>query len=164
MPDLFLKGIARIAYKARNFATGKTVTAYIWSPSLNKSPLLTFSEVESGLYYLNYDFTEEGVYFAIFYEDGEATTMGAFRVIDLPTAFRTSVVSPSDPSNSVGKLLLDTKGLVAQIYKIETGRWRIAGNQLILYDEDGVTPMYVFDLKDKTGLPTEESPYERSPT
>jgi len=47
--------------------------------------------------------------------------------------------------------------------KIETGRWQIANNQLILYDTDGVTVLRKFDLLDKKGVPTEKDVYERVP-
>lgn len=47
--------------------------------------------------------------------------------------------------------------------KIETNRWKIMGNQFIIYDDDGVTPIYVFNLKNKQGQPTEDQPYERVP-
>ena len=32
------------------------------------------------------------------------------------------------------------------VRKIETGRWKIQGTQLIIYDEDGVTPLKTFNL------------------
>ena len=62
-----------------------TVTAYIWNPSLVKSDLQTFTEVELGLYYLDYNFTVSGTYFGIFYEDDVAKTSGVFRVSPLST-------------------------------------------------------------------------------
>ena len=47
--------------------------------------------------------------------------------------------------------------------KIETNRWKITSNQFIVYDDDGITPIYTFNLKDKQGRPTESQPYERVP-
>lgn len=47
------------------------------------------------------------------------------------------------------------------IYKIATGRWKIINYQLIFYDEDNATPIWTFDLKDSSGLPTETDPAER---
>lgn len=49
------------------------------------------------------------------------------------------------------------------IKKIETGRWKMVGNQIIFYDSDGTTPLYTFDLKDENGDPTMENPLERTP-
>lgn len=52
---------------------------------------------------------------------------------------------------------------VTTIKNIETGRWKVTGNQLILYDTDGTTPLYTFDLKDSAGNATESNPFERTP-
>lgn len=52
---------------------------------------------------------------------------------------------------------------VTIIKTIETKRWKIINNQLILYDTDNTTPLYTFDLKDSAGDPTETNPYERMP-
>jgi len=81
MSTLFCEtGTNRLVYKAENFGTGITVTAYIWNPSLTKSAEQTFTEVEEGLYYLDYNFTVVGTYFGKFYEDGTAKTTGVFRI------------------------------------------------------------------------------------
>lgn len=142
MPELFKKGTERLVYKAKKFATGKTVTAHIWDPSFSKSPLLTLSELEKGLYYLDYNFTSEGTYIGLFYENGKESAMGVFRVeASLPII----------------------KHDVKRVMKIEQGRWKIKNYQLTIYDTDGTSPLVVFDLKDKLGKPTEEAPYERDP-
>ncbi len=51
----------------------------------------------------------------------------------------------------------------ALISKIERGRWKIENNQMIFYDEDGETPLLVFNLKDQDGQPTMDRVYERVP-
>jgi len=86
-----LYGIAthRLIYKAEAFGTGKTVTAYIWSPALVQSALQTFTEVAEGFYYLDYAFAAAGSYFGKFYEDGVAKTSGVFRVVTETTAIKT---------------------------------------------------------------------------
>ena len=58
MTVLYTTGANRIVYKAESFGASKTVTAYFWNPSLEKSSLQTFTEIELGLYYLDYDFEE----------------------------------------------------------------------------------------------------------
>ncbi|MBA7476039.1 hypothetical protein ES707_11414 [subsurface metagenome] len=83
MAELHKTGMNRIAYKTRLFATGKTVTAYLWSPTLEKSALQTFTEIELGLYYLDYDFSRVGPWIVSFYEDGVAVTFGVYRVIEI---------------------------------------------------------------------------------
>ncbi|MBN2256689.1 MAG: hypothetical protein JW704_02545 [Anaerolineaceae bacterium] len=49
------------------------------------------------------------------------------------------------------------------VRKVETGRWKIDNNQMTFYDDDEVTPLLVFDLKDDAGLPSEERVFERVP-
>lgn len=60
---------------------------------------------------------------------------------------------------TVATLQLD----VTKLVKVEEGRWRIVNNQLIIYDSDGVTPLYTFDLFDKDGNPTQKDVTERVP-
>jgi len=86
MAELYTTGVNRIAYKSENFGTGKTVTAYFWNPSLIKSDLQTFTEIELGLYYLDYDFVNAGTYIGLFHEDGIAKTFGVFRVTELASS------------------------------------------------------------------------------
>jgi hypothetical protein len=74
-------GTHRLIYKAVEFATGLTVTAYIWNNALTKSALQTFTEVSDGLYYLDYNFVAEETYFGKFYEGGAAATSGSFRIV-----------------------------------------------------------------------------------
>lgn len=83
MAELYTTGTNRVIYKAEGFGTGKTVTAYIWNPSLVKSPQQVFTEIELGLYYLDYNFASLGAYVGLFYENGVAKTAGIFRVTEL---------------------------------------------------------------------------------
>jgi len=83
MPTYYGIATHRIIYKAANFATGKTVTAYIWNPSLVKSAEQSLTEVSDGLYYLDYAFPAAGTYFGKFYENGVAIIADAFRITTL---------------------------------------------------------------------------------
>jgi len=83
--ELYNVGVNRISYRARGFAVGKTVTGYMWAPSLVKSSLLTFTEIGEGLYYLDFDFSAEGTYTGKFFENGVAMITGVFRVSDIVT-------------------------------------------------------------------------------
>jgi len=82
-------GTHRIIYKAGSFATGVTVTAYIWSPTLVISALQTFTEVSVGLYYLDYNFAATGVHFGKFYEGGTATVVGTYNISDEVESIKT---------------------------------------------------------------------------
>ena len=88
MPELLRTGVERIAYKAKGFATGKTVTAYIWSPTLVKSLEQALTELEDGIYYLDYNFSTEGSHIGIFYEDGVPQTFTTFRVTDIESMIK----------------------------------------------------------------------------
>jgi len=80
MATLFGTDTHRLIYKALNFVTGLTVTAYIWNAALVQSALQTFTEVSDGLYYLDYNFAAAGTSFGKFYEGGVATISGTFRI------------------------------------------------------------------------------------
>ena len=47
--------------------------------------------------------------------------------------------------------------------KALTGKWEITGNQLIMYDTDGTTPLYTFDLKNAGGTPASVRIFSREP-
>jgi len=49
------------------------------------------------------------------------------------------------------------------IRKINEGRWKITSNQLIIYDDGGVTVLRTFNLLTKGGVPTEKDVAERVP-
>jgi len=50
---------------------------------------------------------------------------------------------------------------VGKILQIEKGNWKIHGNQMIFYSDDGSTELYKFNLKDKAGTPTEVDVFSR---
>lgn len=60
-------------------------------------------------------------------------------------------------------VLGSSAALIKGLVKHAQNRWKIDNNQLTIYDDDATTPLYVFDLKDASGNPTETSPYERVP-
>lgn len=45
--------------------------------------------------------------------------------------------------------------------KILSGRWKIVNNQMIFYDDDGVTPLLTFDLYNSAGTPSMINVFER---
>ncbi|RLG47589.1 MAG: hypothetical protein DRN90_04760 [Thermoproteota archaeon] len=59
--------------------------------------------------------------------------------------------------------IVDIYDRLVKACKIQTNRWKIENNQLIIYDDDGVTPLIKFDLKDKLGNPAEVNVFERVP-
>ncbi len=97
------------------------------------------TEVGSGFY--KYDFTtyDEDINYVI-RADGTNTLTGSDRY-----------VYNSNETAGVGKIL-----------QIEKGNWAIVGTQMIFYASDGTTPIYTFDLKDKSDIPTDTNVFERA--
>jgi len=140
MPTLYEAGTHRLIYKAQNFGTGKTVTAYIWNPSLTKSALQTLTEVSDGLYYLDYDFTPVGTYFGKFYEGGTATTMGTFRV----TASLDTAIPASPTAGSINEYVRNLKWAhTNKMLLIFSGANE--GNVTIYKDDDSTAAFQIVD-------------------
>lgn len=74
-----------------------------------------------------------------------------------------AVVASTAADAATSAAAADAKALI--IRKIQTNRWKVdAGlKQFIVYDDDGVTPLYVFDIYDDTGVATSTRIYERVP-
>jgi len=73
-----------------------------------------------------------------------------------------------DSASFVGTEDLDIRDIAKQadlafVKQIEQGRWRIVNEQMIFYEEDGVTPKLTFDLKDINGIPSNVNIFERRP-
>lgn len=59
---------------------------------------------------------------------------------------------------------LDTTQIdLAYVKQKESGRWKIASNQLTYYDDDGTTVLRRFNLFNRDGVASNENPYERVP-
>jgi len=52
---------------------------------------------------------------------------------------------------------------VPVIKQVLTGKWEITGNQLIMYDDDGTTPLYTFDLANAAGAAASTRIFKRTP-
>jgi len=57
----------------------------------------------------------------------------------------------------------DVAAKIDSLEAVALGRWEVTGNQLILYEMDGTTPLATFDLLDATGTPSSTSIFERVP-
>lgn len=53
--------------------------------------------------------------------------------------------------------------IITELRKYSLNRWRIVGNQFIVYDDNGTTPLRSFNLRDASGNPTMINPMERTP-
>ena len=95
-------------------------------------------------------------------------TLGSFSVtIAMERSPLSQVIRVEDtPGDSVWtepekQLVIDAVEFMRQI---DSGRWRIFDNQMVFYEDDGVTPLRTFDLFDQNGQPTMTEPFERMPT
>ena len=95
------------------------------------------TEIESGFYV--YDFTT--------YDEDEDYVIRADGVT--LTGYDRYVYSTNQTAG-VGKIL-----------QIEKGNWEIKGNKMILYDTDGITELYSYNLQTKSGSPTERDVFKR---
>jgi len=114
--------------------------------------------------------TEIGVASGVYYLDlVQGETNGDVVAIQIKTStadakttvlvFYTAAQTLDEIDSNVDSILVDTGALE----KIGTNRWKVTGNQLIIYDDDKVTPIYTFNLLDSGGVPAMENVYERTP-
>lgn len=57
----------------------------------------------------------------------------------------------------------DVSNKIDYVKQIQNNRWKIADNQLIIYGDNGIIPMHIFNLYNKDGDPSETEVYERVP-
>lgn len=108
---------------------------------------------------------------------------GEYEVVDVvygavSTDFLTFGIAALDPSavaaavwnratslhttpGTFGVLVKDAGADIEIVKEIETGRWKILNNQLILYKADNVTEVVRFNLYDKLGALTEDQVFDR---
>ena len=67
------------------------------------------------------------------------------------------------PAGTAGYVLQAIGIDATLIRKIEEGRWKIVNNQMVIYDDNGTTPLRTFDLFDANGDPSSTSVFERVP-
>lgn len=80
MAELYSPGIQRIFYKASKVDENLLVTAKIFDPGLVVENPYSFVKVpgKDGIYYADVNFYKEGIWIAVFYEDGDEKTVQAY--------------------------------------------------------------------------------------
>lgn len=81
MLEPFIEGYNRVVYQAEGFQDNLTVTVQWWGPTLEKRPLQTFEELGEGVYYLDFDFDQEGTWVGLFFENGQKRGMQVYKVV-----------------------------------------------------------------------------------
>jgi len=127
-------------------------------PKLNKPLATNTKDLQISSRYFSKPVWGEVVFVYIF---NRALTNGEMRA--LYQNYRYALACYKLIGQVVNPLISDTYERVELIRKIQTNRWKIENNQLVIYDDDGVTPLKVFNLKDKYGNPSEVNVYEREP-
>lgn len=79
-----------------------------------------------------------------------------------PTAF-TQVFRTLSTSASIANLTVMQQNLDIMM-RVETGRWKMENNQMVIFDDDGVTPLITFNLFNEQGQPAMTDITERMPT
>lgn len=64
--------------------------------------------------------------------------------------------------HTVAQTFDELDAIVDKLLQVMTGKWEITNNQLIMYDSDGTTALYTFDLT-LDGSASEWNPDKRSP-
>lgn len=130
-----------IAYFSSNGepSIGLTPTINVWK--LDGTQVVTdenMTEIAGGGYYYDFtDYDEDEDYFIR--ADGGATLLSTDRY-----------VYSTNETASIGNTL-----------KFLKGNWKIYGNQLTIYDSDGTTELYKFNLKNREGTPSEVEVFRR---
>lgn len=76
----YAQGSNRIYYVTSAFKS-YVITVYFYTPKLEKTQILTFTELEPGVYYLDVAFTKLGDYIGIFFEDEAKKAAQVFKII-----------------------------------------------------------------------------------
>ena len=129
----------------------------------------------SGLYIPPYVFLQEGwkirpmesnhqlsLVGNLFTEDGSSplvNTLGNFNVIAKFTVPVQAQGISTGGSTSSGLTSLEHDTLI-EISKVLTNNKELKDNQLIIYDDDGATPLFTWNLRNKQGAPTENQVYK----
>lgn len=125
--------------------TGLTPTLDAWTTDTTQV-LTNVSMTEIGGGFYVYDFTS--------YEDSEDYVFRADGGVSLPATERYVTMA-----NEVGEVTDQAK----KVRKVETNKMIIQNNVLTIYDDDGVTELYKFDLKDVQGNPDQVNVFRRIP-
>lgn len=137
----------------------------------------TMSEVGDGWYKYSFASYDPDVDYVVRC-DGGATLTGSERYAYAGTdsesgdmiaqAVQPYILADATPFNGADVGIIktqtaQTQAIVSLLQKLETGRWKISGVQLIFYDTDSITPILKFNLFDAQGKPTGANVFEMVP-
>ena len=73
------------------------------------------------------------------------------------------IIARLNRNDNFPSVVSESYSSLQKLLQIELGKWEITGNQLILFEEDGVTEIHRFNLFDAAGDPTSSAPSRREP-
>lgn len=76
---MYRSGINRIYYQTNDF-TSADILVYFYKPCGTLTGSFNFTELETGIYFLDMDFCVLGDWLGIFYEDGNKVATRVFKV------------------------------------------------------------------------------------
>jgi hypothetical protein len=153
-----------IAYDGNwNRITGLNYQKFVWVNGISSNTIVNITEdtITGGAYYLQFTPITAGEWYvhlfnlsasfdAYYFVDNGNTNNIAAAVWGFPTS------GLSISAGSMGEALSAT-------YQVQTGRWRMFNNQLVLYDADGITTLQAFNLFDTGGNPSLTGVVQRIP-
>jgi len=160
MAEIFKVGINRLVYQSSDFTEGLIVKASIYGPTaIDWISGNQLTEINQGIYYLDYNFTIAGTYIVKFAENGDAMTTSTYRVWDIDT----DVDNVYNNSRYISSQITNVSSNVAFVKDVEGGRWVRSGTSLYLYKSDNTTLLATFALKDISGnaVGASDNVYER---
>lgn len=104
MAERYPSGENRIFYRSIGFREGIVVTMDIISPSLSWNEGILLTEVGKGLYFLDFDFYEDGTYGAVVYENGQEVISQTYLISDEPIGIREDIKVLVDDSGRLPKI------------------------------------------------------------
>lgn len=90
-----------------------------------------------------------------------ASSTSNIQVIGVPATERTTTLTSTRIGNLDELAAANLPTDVAKLLQVLTGKWEITNNQLIMYDSDGTTALYTFNLT-RDGIATEFNPSKRA--
>ena len=157
-----------------NALTGETVPMSIWRESNNEwytgaawqGEYTTFNMTEQaqGDYYYNFDTSglSDDVYH-IKAVCSNADCINPVQIGELKVGYYVDNVDA--PISTVDTVVDNIQTTVTYIKKLDGNRWKVdaSANTLTIYDDNGSTPLLVFDLKNSSGNATSTDIFERDP-
>ena len=89
--NIYSSGKNRIVYRSIGFRENLDITVFLRKPDLSKIGPYELTELDDGFYYFDFDFSMDGLWIGLFYENGEKSQSATFRIGSSNTALVTVI-------------------------------------------------------------------------